>query len=138
LRARRYLLDTNIVSRLAVDPHGAVAMRCLSAGEERLCTSVVVACELRFGAAKRGSPELTAQIDIVLSTLPVLALERGADVHYARIRNELDRKGKLIGQNDLLIASHTLAVDAILVTDNEREFRRVTGLHVENWLKRIR
>lgn len=136
--ARRYLLDSNIVSRLAVDPHGPLAMRCLAAGEERLCTSIVVACELRFGAAKRGSPALTAQIDVVLSTLPVLALERGSDVHYARIRNELDRKGKLIGQNDLLIASHALAVDAILVTANEREFRRVAGLHVENWLKRHR
>ena len=134
--ARRYLLDTNIVSRLAIDPHGKLAERCLAAGEARLCTSIIVACELRFGAAKKASPRLTAQIDAILSSLEVVAFDRGADEHYAEVRLHLERKGKLIGQNDLLVAAHALRLGAVLVTDNERELRRVPGLDVENWLKR--
>ncbi|MBL8949886.1 MAG: type II toxin-antitoxin system VapC family toxin [Myxococcaceae bacterium] len=134
--ARRFLLDTNVVSTLAVDPHGALAARCLAAGEDRLCTSIIVACELRFGALKKGSPRLTEQLDAVLASLRVLPFEHGADEEYAHIRHELDRRGKLIGQNDLLIAAHALALGCVVVTDNEREFRRVSGLEVENWLKR--
>lgn len=134
--SRRYLLDTNIVSRLAIEPHGDLAARCLAAGEARLCTSIIVACELRFGAAKKASPRLTAQIDALLSSLAVVPLDRDADEHYARVRLHLERKGKLIGQNDLLVAAHALSLGAVLVTDNERELRRVPDLDCENWLKR--
>ncbi len=136
MTARRFLLDTNIISRLAVDPHGELAARCLAAGDARLCTSIIVACELRFGAAKKGSPRLTSQIDALLSSLDVQPFDRDADAHYARVRLHLERKGKLIGQNDLLVASHALSLGAVLVTDNEREFRRVPELPVENWVKR--
>src|SRR5437773_762665 len=128
---RKFLLDTNIVSRLAIDPHGALATTCLAAGEERLCTSIIVACELRLGALKKASERLTTQIDQLLSSLEVLPLDRGVDEHYATVRNLLERKGKPIGQNDLLIAAHALSVQAVLVTDNEREFRRVPELEIE-------
>ena len=130
---RRFLLDTNVLSAVVVDPHGSMAARLLKAGEARLCTSIIVACELRFGAAKKGSPRLTLQLDRVLGALQVLPLDAGVDVVYGSIRADLERKGKLIGQHDLLIAAHAQMVGAVLVTDNEREFRRVSGLSVENW-----
>lgn len=134
--ARRYLLDTNVMSALVRDPHGPVAMRALAAGESRLCTSVVVACELCYGAARSGSPRLVAQLQRVLDVVPVLPLEPRADVHYAATRVELERKGTPIGQNDLLIAAHALAIGAVLVTANVREFARVPKLHVESWHRR--
>lgn len=130
----RYLLDTNIVSDLVKQPQGKVARHIARIGEEQICTSLIVAAELRYGAAKRGSPKLTAQLDAILSALPVLPLETPTEHHYGDLRATLERAGTLIGPNDLLIAAHALALDATLVTDNTREFARVPGLAIENWL----
>ena len=131
----RYLLDTNIVSDLIRNPQGNIAKRIASVGEATVCTSIMVASELRYGAAKKGSPGLSAKVDAVLDVLPILNLEPDADRHYAALRNQLESAGTIIGANDMLIAAHTLSADMILVTDNEREFSRVTGLRVENWLR---
>ena len=130
----RYLLDSNSISDLIRNPGGKVARRFAVVGEPVVCTSIVVACELRFGAAKKGSSELSIRIDQLLASLNVLPLEREADRHYAEIRTYLSRQGLPIGSNDLLIAAHTLALDLILVTDNVDEFARVPGLSIENWL----
>lgn len=130
----RYLLDTNSMSDLIDHPGGKVARRFAVVGEPIVCTSIVVACELRFGAAKRGSSELSARIDQLLASFNVLPLDREADLHYAEIRAHLSRKGQLIGPNDLLIAAHSLALDLVLVTANVDEFSRVPGLLIENWL----
>jgi tRNA(fMet)-specific endonuclease VapC len=132
----RYLLDTNIVSALVRDPQGQVARRIARVGEDKVCTSIVVACELRFGAAKKGSARLTEQLEQVLSALPILALEAGADHRYGELRADLERNGEPIGANDMLIAAHALALGLTLVTDNVNEFRRVKGLAVRNWLTR--
>jgi len=75
------------------------------------------------------------QLERVLSGLAVKAWDGPADRLYGEVRAELQRSGRLIGANDLLIAAHALALDCILVTDNEREFSRVPGLRVENWLR---
>ena len=75
----RYLLDTNAVSDLVRFPQGAVAKRIARVGEQAVCTSIVVACELRYGAAKKGSVRLTSQLEAVLDVLPILPLEPGAD-----------------------------------------------------------
>lgn len=131
-----YLLDTNIVSALVRDPHGSVTDRIRTVGEARVCTSIVVAAELRFSAAKRGSPRLTRQLEIVLGVLDVLPFEAPADTVYGILRAELERAGKPIGGNDMLIAAHALALGHTVVTDNEREFARVAGLTCENWLNR--
>ncbi len=131
----RYLLDTNIVSDLVRHPHGAAAARIAEVGEDNVCTSIVVAAELRYGAAKKGSPRLTAQLEAVLGALEVLPLEMPADEAYGALRAELERRGQLIGPNDLLIAAQCLALGLVLVTDNEREFVRVGGLTVENWVR---
>lgn len=130
----RYLLDTNILSDLIRNPGGRAARRLAVVGETTVCTSIVAACELRYGAAKKGSPELSERVEVLLDSLEVLPLEREADRRYAEIRFHLEGVGKPIGPNDLLIATHALALDLILVTDNIKEFDRVPGLSTENWL----
>lgn len=131
----RYLLDSNSISDLIRNPGGKVARRFAVVGEPVVCTSIVVACELRFGAAKKGSSALSSRIDQLLASFNVLPLDRGADRHYAEIRTHLSRQGEPIGSNDMLIAAHTLALDLTLVTDNVEEFGRVPGLSIENWLR---
>ena len=129
-----YLLDTNAVSDLVRNPHGRVAQQ-YSLRSEDAATSIIVAAELRFGAEKRGSSRLLGQLETVLADLPVLPFDAPADLAYARTRHVLERTGTSISANDLLIAAHALALDCIFVTDNEREFARVPGLRVENWLR---
>jgi tRNA(fMet)-specific endonuclease VapC len=133
----KYLLDTNIVSDLVRQPQGAVARSVARVGESAVCTSIVVACELRYGAAKKGSARLSEQLDAVLSVLTTLPLETDADRHYGSIRAALERRGEPIGPNDLLIASQALALGLTLVTDNTAEFRRVPGLKLANWIERL-
>ena len=131
----RYLLDTNIVSDLVRNPQGRVTQRIRRVGEAQVCTSIIVAAELRYGSAKKGSPRLAAQLAAVLSALEVLPFEAPADLTYGLLRARLEQSGKLIGANDLLIAAQALALGHVLVTDNEREFGRVEGLKRENWLR---
>jgi tRNA(fMet)-specific endonuclease VapC len=130
----RYMLDTNVVSDLIRNPAGRVAKRIRKLGAEGLCVSIITSAELRFGCAKRNSPRLTQLVEQVLNELDILPLESPADTEYARIRHDLEKKGVPIGPNDLLIAAHACAVDATLVTANAKEFKRVSGLKVENWL----
>ena len=133
--ALAYLLDTNILSDLVRNPQGVVAAKITKAGEDTVCTSVIVAAELRYGAAKSNSARLTERIDLILSALEILPLETPADHKYATLRHYLTRQGTLIGPNDLLIAAHALAGGLTLVTTNAGEFSRVPGLKVENWLQ---
>ncbi len=131
----RFLLDTNIVSDLVRHPQGRVAVKIAEIGEQQVATSIIVAAELRYGAAKKGSPRLSAQLEAILGVLDVMALEPPADVAYGDLRASLEKSGRLIGANDLLIAAQSLALQMVLVTDNEREFERVDGLKMENWLR---
>ena len=131
----RYLLDTNAVSDLVRHPGGRVAARAAEAGESELCTSIVVAAELRYRARKRNSPKLTRQLEAVLGALPILPLDQPADEYYGELRNRLEWRGRSIGANDMLIAAQALSLNLIVVTDNGREFSRVPGLAVENWLR---
>lgn len=133
-RRRRYLLDTNILSHLVRYPSGVIADRIRHVGEDAVCTSIVVACELRFGAAKKVSERLSSQVEAVLGALDIEPLDIPADEHYGVVRLALERAGHAIGPNDMLIAAHALALDAVVVTANIDEFARVPGLVVENWL----
>jgi tRNA(fMet)-specific endonuclease VapC len=130
-----FLLDTNIVSDLVRHPAGRVVERVARVGEGEICTSIIVAAELRYGAAKRGSARLSAQLEAVLGAMPVLPVETPADVVYGALRTELEKQRRPIGANDLLIAAQTLALGHTLVTDNTAEFSRVSGLSLENWLR---
>jgi len=109
--AQRFLLDTNILSDLIRNPRGAVARKIEAQDETVVCTSIIVACELRYGAAKKGSSVLSGRVEEFLAAIEVLPLEEDADRYYATIRRDLTRAGRLIGPNDLLIAAHALALD---------------------------
>lgn len=132
---RRYLLDTNILSDLVRNPQGLIAQKIASAGEDNICTSIIVASELHFGAHKLGSARLSTQLRAVLSAIEVLPLEEPADQRYGELRAGLQKQGTTIGPNDMLIAAHALMLDCVVVTANVREFSRVHGLRVENWFK---
>jgi tRNA(fMet)-specific endonuclease VapC len=129
-----YMLDTNIISDLIRNPQGQVARRIAKAGEDNICTSIIVAAELRYGSTKSGSKRLHKAVEDLLGEIKVLPLEVPADVEYGAIRSELEAVGMPIGSNDLLIAAHARAAGATIVTANADEFRRVRGLKVENWL----
>lgn len=129
-----YLLDTNIVSDLVRNPGGRVAQRIREVGEEQVCTSIIVAAELRYGAAKRGSVRLSSQLDTILRSLEVLPFEAPADRIYAQLRARLESAGQVIGGNDMLIAAQGIALGHTVVTANEREFGRIGDLPIENWL----
>lgn len=131
----RYLLDTNIVSDLVRNPQGRIAQRIRKVGEDKICTSIIVAAELRYGAAKKGSLQLSAQLEAVLGAIEVVPLESPADIAYGSVRAQLEKVGRPIGSNDLLIAAQAIALGYIVVTDNESEFARVQDLRHENWLR---
>jgi tRNA(fMet)-specific endonuclease VapC len=131
----RYLLDTNIVSDLVRNPQGRAAEQIRRVGEAMVCTSIIVAAELRYGAAKKGSPRLARQLEAVLGALDVLPLASPVDRVYGEIRSRLEQTGRPIGGNYLLIAAQATALGYTIVTDNEGEFARIDGLSCENWLR---
>lgn len=93
-------LDSNVVSDFVRNPHGRITRRIRKVGEARVCTSIIVAAQLRYGTAKRGSPRLAAQLAAVLSVLEVLPFEAPADATYGLLRARLEQNGKPIGAND--------------------------------------
>ncbi len=133
----RYLLDINIASDLIRNPNGRIAEHIRKVGEAQVCTSVIVAAELRYGATKKGSPRLTAQLEAALGVLDVIPFEAPADTVYGLIRSRLEHSGRPIGGNDLLIAAQAIALCYTIVTDNEGEFAPIDGLSHENWLRQI-
>jgi tRNA(fMet)-specific endonuclease VapC len=131
----RFLLDTNILSDLVRNPQGRIYRRIAHVGQAFVCTSIIVAAELRYGAAKKGSQRLAAQIESILGALEVVAFEPPADVRYGELRARLEKQGRIIGANDLLIGAQAILLGAVLVTDNEQEFMHVDDLEIENWLR---
>jgi tRNA(fMet)-specific endonuclease VapC len=130
----RHLLDTNIITDLIRNPRGRAARRIARVGEDNVCTSIIVAAELRYGCAKSGSARLLAAVEEILDEINLLPFDVPADAEYGGIRAELEAAGKPIGANDLLIAAHAYAIGATIVTANTGEFKRIRGLKVENWL----
>jgi len=128
------MLDTNILSDLIRNPRGALKRRLEITEPGAVCTSIMVACELRFGARRKGSEVLTKRVQQLLDALAVLPLEPPADEHYADIRAALERAGTPIGSHDLVIAAHARSRGMTLVSHNTREFVRVPDLRVEDWL----
>ncbi len=128
------MLDTNIISDLIRNPQGKAAKRVAKVGEDNICTSIIVAAELRYGCAKIGSKRLLKAVEDLLGEISVLPFDVPADAEYGEIRSELEAAGKPIGGNDLLIAAHACAAGATIVTANTGEFKRIRGLNIENWL----
>jgi len=127
------MLDTNVVSDLIRNPVGPAAER-VRAHEGAVCTSVIVAAEMRYGCVKKGSQGLARKVERLLGEIGVLAFEAPADEAYGRLRWGLESAGRVIGPNDLLIAAHALSLGLVLVTGNLGEFSRVPGLRLENWV----
>ena len=132
----RFLLDTDILSLIARDASQALAERVNAVSPEALGISVVTRGEAEFGLVKHRPKRLTLdRMRLLLATVPTLPLTERALPHYITARAELARRGTPIGANDLWIAAHALGDALTLVTNNEREFRRVPGLKIENWLR---
>jgi tRNA(fMet)-specific endonuclease VapC len=106
----RYMLDTNIVSHLVREPQGVVGRKIAVVGEAAVCTSIIVAAELRFGALKSGTKRLKTRVDQILAAMDVVPLDLPVDRHYAEIRSALARKRIPIGPNELLISAHARAL----------------------------
>ena len=130
----RYLLDTNTISEIVRRPSSSAARR-YEACAAHCFTSILVAGEIHFGIAKAPDSHASERARLFLQGLSVQGFKAPGDELYGRLRAELERQGRPIGGNDMWIAAHALALECTLVTANEREFRRVPGLRVENWLK---
>lgn len=132
----KFLLDTNILSDLIKRGRdSAVTKQIERVGYQRICTSVVVSAEIAYGVERKGSEALRLNAGRVLASLKIEPLAATVARVYGVIRADLERKGTPIGPNDLLIAAHARDLGYILVTDNVREFNRVEGLTVVNWLE---
>lgn len=129
-----WMLDTNTLSDLIRNPRGELVRRLGNIDPDAICTSIVVACEMRFGARRKGSDVLSNRVEQLLTSLTVLPLDEPADEHYADIRAALERAGTPIGNHDLFIAAHARSRNMTLVTRKVREFARVPGLRIDDWL----
>lgn len=102
---------------------------------EHLCTSSVVLAELLYGAEKSAQPDHNRDtVERFVARLDVVAFDDHAAAHYGRLRADLERDGRPIGPYDLMIAAHARSLGLTLVTNNAREFERVPGLLLENWV----
>lgn len=129
-----YLLDTNICIYIINNkpPHVFEKFKQFQLGQ--LGISSITASELAFGVEKSGSQKNKQALNKFLAPLEILPYNEQAIWHYAELRHQLQSKGKVIGSLDMLIAAHALALNAILVTNNGKELKRVKGLIVENWV----
>lgn len=115
----KYMLDTNIISNLVIEPQGHAAARLEEVGEINVFTSVIAHAEILFGVHKRASADLGRKVANVMRRLYVEPFSSPADGHCAEVRLALERRGEVIGPNDMFIAAHALALDAILVADDK-------------------
>lgn len=132
----RFLLDTNICIYIRRQRPPAVLRRFQRLKPGDAVLSVITYGELLYGACKRERPgPVLAQLEELATHLPVLPLPADAAEAYGEIRADLERRGEVIGGNDLWIAAHARAAGLTLVTNNLREFVRVPGLDVQNWVE---
>lgn len=131
----RYLLDTNICIYLTKQIPPAVWQRFSQHDSSEMAMSLITLGELRFGAEKSQRRErVLANIETLKAAIPLANLPKSAGEHYGQIKAELQKNGQIIGNNDLWLAAHARAEGWIMVTNNEREFARIPGLQVENWV----
>jgi tRNA(fMet)-specific endonuclease VapC len=130
----RYLLDTNICIYIRQKNPEQVLRRFRRLHPGEAVLSVITYGELLYGAAKSAHRAMALErLRELVRLLPAMALPEAAAENYGTVRAELESKGDLIGNHDLWIAAHALAAGLVLVTNNEREFRKVRGLKIQNW-----
>jgi tRNA(fMet)-specific endonuclease VapC len=133
-----YLLDTNVCVDYLTERFPEVRTRIQGLTPEDLCLSSIVVAELRYGADKSAKPRRNHELlDVLTGEIPCRDFDNVAATMYGEIRASLEKKGKPIGPNDMLLAAHALSLSLTLVTDNVDEFTRVTGLKVENWREAV-
>lgn len=131
----KYMLDTNIIAYANNDRYG-VNKAFERHKKDKLYLSAIALAELEYGVCKSKKPEYNQNmITLILSNITVLPFGVNASAEYGKIRAELERKGQVIGANDMLIAAHAKSCGLTLVTNNAREFGRIEGLKVENWIE---
>lgn len=127
-----FMLDTDTVS-FALRGQGNVAARILDRRPSEICISAITFAELQYGAARRRSRKLTELIHAFTANIAVLPFDEACAMQFGPLGNDLAERGLPIGEYDVLIAAHALALGLTLVTNNVRHFDRVSGLRVENW-----
>lgn len=128
----KYLLDTDSVS-FALRGHGEVGAQIRARKPSNLCMSAITVAELRYGADRKGSKKLHALIDTITTAIEVVSFDEAAAAEFGRIGSTLAERGTPIGEYDVLIAAHAVALRRTLVTNNVKHFSKVPGLLVENW-----
>jgi tRNA(fMet)-specific endonuclease VapC len=130
-----YLLDTNVVSLALRGLAPRVVSKLAGLRRSDVAVSVITEMELCYGLARRPSARTRDAVEGFLHAIPIAPLPDDIAPVYGEVRAELERKGRPIGALDTIIAAHALAIGAVLVTDNVREFRRVPRLTCENWIR---
>ena len=130
----RYLLDTNIVSDLMRHPDGPAERALRKNAHSEIGISLVVKGEILFGLVRNGNTNGRKRFDALLEAIEVWPMEEAVADVYGEVRATMERSGNKMGANDMWIAAHSLSLGAILVTD-DRGFRSVPGLKIENWLR---
>lgn len=134
-----YMLDTNICGYIIRNKPDYMKekLKQIEKNHEITLSSIVVS-ELLYGVMKKNSPKLTKLVNNFIDNFTIHDFDEMAASKYGSIRSELEKNGQIIGSNDLFIAAHAKAIDATLVTNNLKEFQRVEGLKLENWIKEVR
>ena len=130
----KFLLDANVCVDYLTGRFPEVTRKLRTQMPQDLCLSSIVVAELRYGADKSARATRNHRlVDVLAEEIPGRDFDRAAAKSYGKLRATLEKKGRLIGPNDMLIAAHALSLDLVLVTDNVDEFQCVRGLAVENW-----
>ena len=130
-----YMLDTDICIYIIKRKPRSALRRLESLRPGELAMSAVTFAELMNGAKKSQQVEANvAKLNELAELIEIRSFDQKAAIFYGDIRSTLEKKGNIIGSNDLLIAAHALSLDWILITNNEKEFKRVDGLRIENWV----
>jgi len=130
-----YMLDTNMCSYIIRDNPKGIFKKLKQVEEEHtVALSSIVVSELLYGAKKRGNAKLIKVVSLFIEQFVIYDYDKASAHEYAQIRITLEKKGQIIGVHDMLISAHALSLGAIVVTNNTKEFKRVDGLNIENWV----
>ncbi len=130
-----YMLDTNMCSYIIRDnPKGVFKKLKEIEQKHTVALSSIVVSELLYGAKKRGSAKLIKVVSLFIDQFVIYDYDKASAHEYAKIRTTLEKKGQIIGVHDMLISAHALSLGATVVTNNTKEFERVDGLSIENWV----
>lgn len=132
----KFLLDTNICIFVIKQKPIGVLQRFSQYSSDELGISTITLAELRYGADKSSNPSRNhSALDLFLSPLAIVDFDSECSEYYGKVRSELERSGRPIGPLDTMIAAHALRLRVPVVTNNTKEFARVSGLVIEDWSK---